>query len=103
MSPLDALAVEAEKLGIRALWSSNFHYHYDAFLALAPAASATSKIILGVLAVSPWETHPLKIANAMLTLNEMANGRAMIAVSGGGARNADGLDDWVAGSLFEDN
>ena len=78
------LAVEAERYGVRALWSSNYHFHYDAFLALAPAAAATSKLRLGVLAVSPWEMHPLKMANAILTLNEMSNGRAMIAVSGGG-------------------
>ena len=26
------LAVEAERLGIRALWSSNYHFQYDAFL-----------------------------------------------------------------------
>jgi alkanesulfonate monooxygenase SsuD/methylene tetrahydromethanopterin reductase-like flavin-dependent oxidoreductase (luciferase family) len=32
------LAVEAERLGIRAIWSSNYHMHYDAFLALAAAA-----------------------------------------------------------------
>lgn len=78
------LAIAAEKLGIRALWSSNYHQHWDAFLALAPAAAATSKILLGPLAISPWEIHPLKIANSLLSLNEMSNGRAMIAVSGGG-------------------
>jgi len=78
------LAVAAEKIGIRAIWTSNYHQHWDCYLSLAPAAAATSKIILGMLAVSPWETHPLKIANSLLTLNELANGRAMIAVSGGG-------------------
>ena len=78
------LAVEAEKLGIRALWSSNYHQHWDCFMALGPAAAATSRIILGPLAVSPWEQHPLKMANALLTLNEMSDGRGMIAVGGGG-------------------
>lgn len=78
------IAVEAEKIGIRALWSSNFHQHWDCFLTLAPAAAATSKILLGPLALSPWEMHPLKMANALLTLNEMSNGRAIVAVSGGG-------------------
>jgi len=78
------LAVTAEGMGIRAVWSSNYHQNWDAFLALAPAARATSRILLGPLAVSPWEMHPLKIANSLLTLNEMANGRAQIALSGGG-------------------
>jgi alkanesulfonate monooxygenase SsuD/methylene tetrahydromethanopterin reductase-like flavin-dependent oxidoreductase (luciferase family) len=78
------LAVEAERLGVRALWSSNYHQNWDGFLALAPAAAATSKILLGPLAVSPWEMHPLKMANAVLTLNELTDGRGMVAISGGG-------------------
>jgi alkanesulfonate monooxygenase SsuD/methylene tetrahydromethanopterin reductase-like flavin-dependent oxidoreductase (luciferase family) len=78
------LAVEAEKLGIRALWTSNYHQNYDCFMSLVPAAMATSRILLGPLAVSPWELHPLKMANAVLTLNQVSDGRAMVAISGGG-------------------
>jgi alkanesulfonate monooxygenase SsuD/methylene tetrahydromethanopterin reductase-like flavin-dependent oxidoreductase (luciferase family) len=78
------LAVEAEKLGIRALWTSNYHQDWDAFMSLIPAAQATSRLLLGPLAVSPWETHPLKLANSLLTLNEIPNGRGMLAISGGG-------------------
>ncbi len=78
------IAVAAEKLGIRALWSSNYHQYRDCLLSLAPAAAATSRILLGPLALSPWEMHPLKMANALLTLNEMTNGRAIVAVSAGG-------------------
>lgn len=83
-SQFSELAVEAESMGIRAIWSSNYHQNWDSFLTLAPAAQATSKILLGPLAVSPWEMHPLKITNSLLTLNEMTNGRAIIAISGGG-------------------
>jgi len=78
------LGVEAEKLGIRALWATNYHQNWDAFISLVPVAQATSRILLGPLAVSPWEMHPLKMANSVLTLNEIANGRAMVAISGGG-------------------
>jgi len=78
------LAVAAEEMGIRALWSSNYHQNYDCFMTLVPAALNTSRIILGALAVSPWELHPLKMANALLTLNEVSHGRGMVAVSGGG-------------------
>ena len=78
------IGVEAERLGIRALWSSNYHQHWDGLISLVPVAQATSKLLIGPLAVSPWEMHPLKMANAIMTLNEMSNGRAMIAVSGGG-------------------
>lgn len=78
------LAVAAEKLGVRALWTSNYHQNYDCFMALMPAAAATRRLLLGALAVSPWELHPLKMANALLTLNEASNGRGMVAISGGG-------------------
>ncbi len=78
------LASAAEKLGIRAIWTSNYHQDYDCYMALMPAAAATSKIKLGVMAVTPWELHPLKMANATHTLNQYSNGRAMVSVSGGG-------------------
>ncbi|MEC9375832.1 MAG: LLM class flavin-dependent oxidoreductase [Pseudomonadota bacterium] len=83
-SEFSEVAVAAEKLGIRAIWSSNYHQNYDAFLTLAPAAQNTSKILLGALAISPWEMHPLKMSNALMTLNEISNGRAIVAISGGG-------------------
>ena len=78
------LGEAAEKYGIRALWSSNYHQNWDPFVTLVPTAQATSKLILGPLAISPWEMHPLKMANALLTINELASGRAVVAVSGGG-------------------
>lgn len=79
------IAVEAERLGVRTLWHSNYHQNPDGFVALVPAAMATSRIKLGVLAVSPFETHPLKIATSLLTLNDISNGRGVVAIGGGGA------------------
>ena len=79
------LAVAAENYGFRTLWHSNYHQNPDAFVALVPAALATKKIRLGILAVSPYEMHPLKIANALLTVNEISNGRGVVAIGGGGS------------------
>jgi alkanesulfonate monooxygenase SsuD/methylene tetrahydromethanopterin reductase-like flavin-dependent oxidoreductase (luciferase family) len=79
------IAVEAERYGFRTLWHSNYHQNPDAFMALVPAALATSRIKLGVLAISPYEIQPLKIGNALLTLNEFSNGRAIAAIGGGGS------------------
>jgi len=78
------IAVAAEGYGFRTLWASNYSSARDAFLSLVPAAQATKQIGIGVLVVSPWEMHPLKIANSLLTLNEYANGRAQLVLSGGG-------------------
>ena len=78
------IAVAAEGYGFRTLWASNYSSARDAFLSLVPAALATRRLGIGVLVVSPWEMHPLKIANSLLTLNEYARGRAQLVVSGGG-------------------
>ena len=79
------IAVAAEAYGVRTLWHSNYHQNPDGFVALVPAALATSRIRLGVLAVSPFELHPLKIGTSLLTLNEISGGRAVVAIGGGGA------------------
>jgi 5,10-methylenetetrahydromethanopterin reductase len=73
----------AESYGVRAIWTSNYFAHWDGFISLAPLALETSKILMGPLAVSPFEMHPLKIANGLLTLNELSNGRAMVAMGAG--------------------
>ena len=46
---------------------------------------------MGPLAVSPFEMHPLKIANSLLTLNELSSGRAEVAI-GAGEGNLEAMD-----------
>lgn len=77
------LGQAAERYGIRAVWSSNYFAHWDAFLSLVPLAQHTQRLLMGPLAVSPFEMHPLKMANSLLTLNEMLAGRALIAMGAG--------------------
>jgi 5,10-methylenetetrahydromethanopterin reductase len=78
-------AVAAEKAGVRALWHSNLPNGWDPFMGLSLAAGATSRIKLGVLALSPYEMHPVRIAYSIISLNEMAQGRAILGLGGGGA------------------
>lgn len=79
------IAVAAEQYGFRTIWHSNYHQNPDAWVALVPAALQTSRIKLGVLAVSPYEMQPIRIANATATLNEISHGRAVVAIGGGGS------------------
>ncbi len=81
---LAEMAAAAENYGIRALWASNFWAHWDGFVSLVHAAQATERIELGVLAISPFEMHPVKIANAIISLNEISKGRSMVAIGAGG-------------------
>ena len=78
------LGLLAEQYNFRAIWAQNYARARDAFMTMVPVAEATKKIKLGVLIVSPYEMHPLKIANSVLTLNEYAGGRAMVTVGAGG-------------------
>lgn len=84
------LAQAAERYGVRAVWTSNYFAHWDPFISLVPVAQATRRLLLGALAVSPFEMHPLKIANGVLSLNEISGGRAMVAV-GPGEGNLDAM------------
>jgi alkanesulfonate monooxygenase SsuD/methylene tetrahydromethanopterin reductase-like flavin-dependent oxidoreductase (luciferase family) len=81
---ISELAQLAESYDIRALWAQNYVASRDPFMALVPAALATKKIRLGVVVVSPYEMHPMKIGNALFTLNEFCKGRAAVVVGGGG-------------------
>jgi len=80
---LAELAVLAEEHGFEGLWTSNMHDGRDPFVNFVDAARATKKIRLGPVAVSPYELHPLKMGNALLTLNEIAEGRAHLGISAG--------------------
>jgi alkanesulfonate monooxygenase SsuD/methylene tetrahydromethanopterin reductase-like flavin-dependent oxidoreductase (luciferase family) len=74
----------AESLGFDTLWIPNILDGKDPYPALTALAQSTSKLKLGIAAISPWEAHPVKTALPLLTLNEASNGRAKILISGGG-------------------
>jgi hypothetical protein len=80
----------AESRGIHGIWTCDYFAHWDPFIALVPLAKATTTIRMGALAVSPFEMHPLKIANSLLSLNELSNGRAQVAL-GPGEGNLDAM------------
>lgn len=79
-----ALGRLAEELGFDAVWTANHASAPDPFLAFALLARESRSIRVGPVAVSPFELHPLKIANSLFTLNEFAGGRANIVIGGGG-------------------
>jgi alkanesulfonate monooxygenase SsuD/methylene tetrahydromethanopterin reductase-like flavin-dependent oxidoreductase (luciferase family) len=78
------LAQLAEAQGIRQLWLSGGARTKDHFLRLAVAATKTRAIELGPVAISPFEAHPARIAIEVLTLHELARGRARLVLGGGG-------------------
>ncbi|MFO1426537.1 MAG: LLM class flavin-dependent oxidoreductase [Steroidobacteraceae bacterium] len=81
---LAELGALAERHGIDAVWTSSLLGCRDPFLSFVPLAQATRRIRLGPIAVNPFDTHPARIAMALLTLNELAGGRAQVVIGGGG-------------------
>ena len=78
------LAQRAETYGFSHIWLSGGARTKDHFVRLAVAAAATRRIKLGPIAVSPFEMHPVHIGLALLTLDEIAPGRACIVLGAGG-------------------
>jgi 5,10-methylenetetrahydromethanopterin reductase len=74
----------AEEVGLGGVWVSNMNDARDPFINFVPLAMQTERIRLGPIAVSPFELHPLKMAGSLVTLNEVAQGRAQIVVGAGG-------------------
>jgi 5,10-methylenetetrahydromethanopterin reductase len=78
------LAQLAETYGFSHVWLSGGARTKDHFVRLALAAAATRRIRLGPIAVSPFEMHPVHIGLALLTLDEIAPGRACLVLGAGG-------------------
>lgn len=78
------LGLLAENVGIQGLWVQNYATARDPFMTLVPLARESKSILLGVVVVSPYEMHPLKLATSLLTLNDFAPGRAGLVLGGGG-------------------
>jgi alkanesulfonate monooxygenase SsuD/methylene tetrahydromethanopterin reductase-like flavin-dependent oxidoreductase (luciferase family) len=81
---LRELGLLADKLGFEAVWVPNILSARDPFVAFVPLAQASHTVRMGPVAISPFELHPLKIANSLFTLNELSGGRASIVIGGGG-------------------
>lgn len=79
---VEALGQQAERYGVQTLWVASFPSRRDPIPALALLARGTRRIRLGTLPTSPWEVHPLRIADQLLTLNELSDGRATILIGG---------------------
>jgi alkanesulfonate monooxygenase SsuD/methylene tetrahydromethanopterin reductase-like flavin-dependent oxidoreductase (luciferase family) len=74
----------AEGYGIDTVWASSFPARRDAFLCLSALAPLSKTVRVGVVPVSPYEIHPLRLSDKLLTLNDMASGRASIVIGGMG-------------------
>ena len=103
----------AEQLGYDAVWFGDSQMIWrEAYVLLGAAAAVTSRVDLGIGVTNPYTRHLGVTASAMLTLQELCDGRATLGVGSGhtsvatiGAPRASRaqLTEFVAGlrSLFD--
>ncbi len=72
----------ADRYGVHTFWGSAFASRRDPMLTMSGLLRSTRHVRLGTLPVSPYEVHPLRIADALLTFNELSNGRAALLIGG---------------------
>jgi 5,10-methylenetetrahydromethanopterin reductase len=78
------IASHAEAVGFDLAWLGESQMiSKDAYTALALAATKTEKIFLGPGVANPVTRHPTVLANTMVALNEISDGRAILGIGAG--------------------
>jgi len=85
------LAERAEAAGFDAVFASNHYNNRDPFLTLGAIARATETVALGPGVVNPYETHPVRLASRMATLQEISDGRGIFGIGAGDASTLSNL------------
>lgn len=80
------IAQRGEALGFDMAWVPDQTFYRDPFLVLSHWAQATSHIELMLGVTNPYTRHPVQVARAMATLNEIAGGRANLGIGAGNRR-----------------
>lgn len=77
-------AVLAEKNGLYSIWNTDVQMiDRDVYQCLAASALRTSKIKVGPLITNPLTRHSTVTASAIMTLNEISGGRAILGIGPG--------------------
>ena len=77
------LGAAAEDAGFDAVFASCHYNNRDPFVALDRVAAATESVRVGPGVANPYDTHPVKLASQVATLDEVSGGRAVLGVGAG--------------------
>jgi probable F420-dependent oxidoreductase len=99
LADVTRLAVDAEALGVDALWVSHHVLHvgfvqerlgtlpyHDPLVTLALVADATTRVQLGVSVLVVPYLHPVPTAKTVATIDQLSGGRVVLGVGVGGLR-----------------
>lgn len=73
----------AEACGFDAVWVADERFYRDVWATLACVALATRRVRLGPCVTDPFARHPALTAMAIATLDEIAQGRAVLGLGAG--------------------
>src|SRR5882724_5899882 len=94
---IPAQARAAEEGGASTLWIACHLYLRDPVTTAALALGATKRIKVALMAMSPYSTHPVFIAMAAASLDEMYPGRVILCLGAGAPADVQGEIFKVAG------
>ncbi len=83
IADIAAQAKAAEEGGASTLWIACHLYLRDPVTTAALALGATKRIKIALMAMSPYSTHPVYIAMAAASLDEMYPGRVILCLGAG--------------------
>jgi 5,10-methylenetetrahydromethanopterin reductase len=73
----------AEACGFHAVWLADERFYREVYASLAAIALATSRVQVGPCVTDPFARHPALTAMAIATLDEIADGRALLGIGAG--------------------
>ena len=80
------LSVLAETLGFDVVWIPDERFYRDCYVTLADVAERTTHVALGPCVTDPYSRHPALTAAAIGTVDELADGRAILGIGAGALR-----------------
>lgn len=83
MSAFVGLVKAGEQLGYDSSWVPDQTFFPDPFVSIAMCAAATEKIELVIGVANPYTRHPVQVARAAATLDDVAPGRVALGYGAG--------------------
>jgi 5,10-methylenetetrahydromethanopterin reductase len=77
------LVALSEDAGYSELWYTDIRFETDAYEFLALAAQNTKRLLLGPGVSDPYTRHPVMLASAIATLDQLSHGRAQVGIGSG--------------------
>ena len=84
--PIDTLvdiAIRSEQAGVDLLWIPDEEFYRDPFAVLAAVGSRTGKLGLGLGITNPYTRHPVQVARAMATVQDLREEPVIVGIGAG--------------------